>query len=110
MTKRTEAETDAAYDAAVERMRELIASMPVDPGPSQLIAACVAFLEAAPSRSDAARAFATAASQLSGGMASLTIAYGGADGLVEVVSQAGTFASTAAERAARPPEPEPVVH
>ena len=107
MTARTETDAaDAAYDAAVERMRELIASMPVDPGPSQLIATCVAFIESAPSRSDAARAFATAASQLSGGLATLTIAYADEAGLVEVVSQAGTFSSTAADRAAREPDSE----
>ena len=106
MTARTEAEADVAYDDAVERMRELIASMPVDPGPSQLIAACVAFIEAAPTRSDAARAFATAASQLSGGLATLTIAYADEDGLVEVISQAGVFTSTAAERGARDPDSE----
>ena len=112
MTKRTEAEADAAFDAALERMKELIRSMPVETeGPSQLIATCVAFLEAAPTRSDAARAFATAASQLSGGLATLTVAYADEAGLVEVVSQAGVFASTAAERAARAPEPaDGVVH
>ena len=99
--KRTEAEADAAFDAALERMKELIRSMPVDGGPSQLIAACVAFIEAAPSRSEAARAFATAASQLSGGLATLTVAYADEAGLVEVIGQAGTFSSTAAEREAR---------
>ena len=97
--------TAAEIDESMERARAFVASMPVEPGPSQLIAAMVALIETADERSDAARAFATAASQLSGGLACLTIAYADAAGLVEVISQAGVFTSTAAERGARESEP-----
>ena len=98
--------TDAEIDESMERARAFVASMPVEPGPSQLIAAMVALIETADERSTAARAFATAASQLSGGLACITISYADPTGLVEVIGQAGVYTSTAADRAARADDSE----
>lgn len=81
--------TDAEVDASLDRALALIESMPVEQN-GKLIAAMVALVEASSSRSDAACAFATAASRLSGGVARVIIAYGSDKQHYEVFTSVGT--------------------
>ena len=85
--------TDDEIDASIERARAFIKSMPVDPEQSdKLVAAMVAMIQAAPSRPEAAQAFAAAASGLTGGKALVTILYGDRDGYREIFGPEGALA------------------
>ena len=87
MTTDPDVVTARQFEAAIDRAKRFIASMPTEPGRAKLIAAAAAFIKAAESPPDALCCVAVAASDLSGCI--VTVRATSPDGKVAIYSSEG---------------------